>query len=241
MLRRCVTLLTIMLVAFAGTACREARMAAPLELVAGIPAWNVEQTMAVGWDAPFTFGPYTVKQIRRGWTKSNAWGFMGYESYQAGQSYEYLLDTGVAGKSWHCNCAVNVSQKVLEGMVGDGKLTWEVGAGQRLACSLRPPRDKPWRLALAASGASNAPMQGVLEGPGLTVRVRGTDKLEGTTIPLSEPVGYVFAVIGAMDGTVGAVQVINNGVLWLPDSPQQPALAAAAAALLLHQDISRKP
>ncbi|MBU4603850.1 MAG: hypothetical protein KKH66_02990, partial [Proteobacteria bacterium] len=81
---------------------------------------------------------------------------------------------------------------------------------------------------------------GVLEGPKLTIQVQGTDKLEGTTIPLSEPTGYVFSVAGQLSGTVGAVQVINDGLLWLPDSPQQEAMAAASAALLLYQDISRK-
>ena len=83
-------------------------------------------------------------------------------------------------------------------------------------------------------------MQGVVEGPKLTMKVRGTDNLEGSTIPLSEPTGYIFSITGPVSGTVGAVQVINNGLLWLPDSPQQGAMAAASAALLLYQDISRK-
>lgn len=241
MRRHCLILLLILLFAAGSSACREARMAAPVELLTAIPAWSVQETRVTGWDAPFAFGPYTVKDIRRGWSERTAWGFMSYESYRADQSYEYLLDHKPTGRAWRCNCAANVNQQVLEAMVGGGKLTWEVAAGQSLACTLRSPQGKVWRLALAASGASNAPMQGLLEGPGLSVRVLGTDKLEGTSVPLSEPTGYVFSIAGVVSGPVGAVQVINNGVLWLPDSPQQPVLAAAAAALLLYQDLSRKP
>jgi hypothetical protein len=39
---------------------------------------------------------------------------------------------------------------------------------------------------------------------------------------------------------VGAVQVIDRGLLWLPDSPQQGAMAAASAALLLQHHQKRK-
>ena len=240
MTRRCLAFCLILLFAVSATACREAQMAAPVELATAIQPWKVEQTRVTGWDAPFNFGPYTVKDIKRGWTKSTAWGFIAYESYRANQSYEYRLATGQGKKAWRCNCAANVNQQVLESMVGGGKLTWEMGAGQSLACSLRSPKGILWRLVLAAGGASNAPMQGVLEGPKLTMQVRGTDQLEGSTIPLSEPTGYVFSIIGPVSGTAGAVQVINNGLLWLPDSPQQGVMAAASAALLLYQDISRK-
>ena len=41
-------------------------------------------------------------------------------------------------------------------------------------------------------------------------------------------------------GPIGAVQVINNGILWLPVSPDQDALAAASAGLLLYQNVDRK-
>ena len=240
MTRRCLVFCLILLLAVSAMACSEAQMATPVELSTATQPWKVEQTRITGWDAPFTFGPYTVGDIKRGWTKSTAWGFIAYESYQADQSYEYSLRLGQGKKSWHCNCASKVNQQVLESMVGAGKLTWEMGAGQSLACSLRSPKGILWRLALAAGGTSNAPMRGVLQGPKLTMQVRGTDKLEGTKIPLSEPTGYVFSITGPVTGTAGAVQVINNGLLWLPDSPQQGAMAAASAALLLYQDISRK-
>ncbi|MCF8040622.1 MAG: hypothetical protein K9K65_08980 [Desulfarculaceae bacterium] len=240
MVRRCLACYLILLLAASGMACSEAQMAAPVELSTAVQPWKVEQTRATGWDAPFSFGPYTVRDIKRGWTKSTAWGFIAYESYRADQSYEYMLTTGQGNKAWHCNCAANVNQQVLESMVGGGKLSWEVSARRSLACSLRSPKGILWRLALASGGASNAPMKGVLEGPTLTMQIRGTNKLAGTTIPLSEPTGYVFSINGPVSGTAGAVQVINNGILWLPDSPQQGAMAAVSAAMLLYQDVSRK-
>ncbi len=240
MSRRWLICLVILSLALAAAACREARMAAPEEVVGIISAWKVEQTRFTGWDGPFSFGPYRVDHIRRGWSERTAWGFMSYESYRADQSYEFQVH-GPGGQAWHCNCASQVNQQVLECMLGGGKLTWELGAGQSLACSLKGPGGQLWRLGLAAAGASKSPMQGLLEGKELAVRVQGTDKLEGTGIPLGEPTGYIFSLAGSKTGPMGAVQVINNGILWLPTSPQQPALAATSAALLLYQDLSRKP
>ncbi|MCF8031603.1 MAG: hypothetical protein K9K66_01580 [Desulfarculaceae bacterium] len=239
MLRRFLPLLSILCLLMFAFACKEASMAVPTDLSVAAQTMKVEQTRIIGWDSPFDFGPYQVSQVQRGWTESTAWGFMIYESYKAEQSYQYAV-TKKGKKPWQCNCATNVNQQVLEGMVGGGKLTWELGAGQTLACSLKSPTGDLWRMALAASGRSGEPMQGLLVGPKLTITVQGTDKLEGSSIPLSEPTGYVFSVHTSTSGPVAAVQVINNGVLWLPHSPDADALAAASAALLLHQNVDRK-
>ena len=239
MLRRVALFALLACLALLAFACREAQMAIPPDLNLASPPMKVEQTRVIGWDSPFDFGPFHVSAVHRGWTEATAWGFMVYESYKAEQSYEFRI-AKQGGKPWQCNCATNVNQQVLEGMVAGGKLTWELGAGQSLACSLKGPGGQLWKLALAASGHSRAAMRGYLIGPKLTIQVQGTDKLEGSTIPLSEPTGYVFSVHTTTSGTIAAVQVINNGVLWLPNSPEQEPLAAASAALLLYQNVDRK-
>jgi len=240
MLRRLAPFVLLACLALMLFACKEARMAVPTELTVATQAMKVEQTRIIGWDSPFDFGPYKVSDVHRGWTSATAWGFIVYESYRAEQSYEYKI-ANKGGKPWQCNCANNVNQQVLEGMVGGGTLTWELGAGQSLACSLKAPDGKLWKLALAGGGHSRAIMRGVLVGPKLSIQVKGTDQLEGSGIPLSETTGYVFSVQGNdASGPIGAVQVINNGILWLPVSPDQDAMAAASAALLLYQNIDRK-
>ncbi len=69
----------------------------------------------------------------------------------------------------------------------------------------------------------------VLEGKELAVRVQGTDKLEGTVIPLGGPSGISSAWPGSKTGPMGAVQVINYGNMGGP-LRQLPALAATSAA-----------
>ena len=239
MLRRLLLLSLLLVFAVFSFACREARMAVPADLTAASQAMPVKQTRVIGWDSPFDFGPFHVSHVKRGWTNSTAWGIIIYESYKASQAYEFAM-ARQGGNPWQCNCATNVNQQVLEGLIGGGKLTWELGAGQSLGCTLKAPDGKLWKLALAASGRSRAAMQGVLVGPKLTINVKGTYQLEGTPIPLSDPTGYLFSLVGAARGPVGAVQVINNGVVWLPHAPEQDALAAASAALLLYQNVDRK-
>ncbi|MCB2226475.1 MAG: hypothetical protein KQH53_07325 [Desulfarculaceae bacterium] len=240
MLRRVLFLLPMLCLLLASLACQQARMAVPSELAVAAQTIKVKQTMVSGWDAPFDFGPYHVSRVQRGWTESTAWGFLGYEDYKAKQSYQFAIKSE-NGKPWQCNCATKVSQQVLESMVSGEKLTWELGAGENLACTLLGPKGEMWRMALAASGRARAVMRGLLKGPQLNISVEGTDKLEGTSLPMHGASGYVFWLKTATSsGLLGAVQVINNGLLWLPQSPERDVLAAASAALLLHQNVDRK-
>lgn len=239
--RRCLILgLLLLLAAALGSCGGSARMAAPKELTSVLTAWRVERGPGAGWEAPFSFGPYTVRDFRQGWSDEKAWAFLGSDAAQAGQSYEYRVATSSDAQPWRCNCAAMVSPKVLEAMAGPARPTWPPEPAESLACSLRSPQGILWRLALASGGAPGSPMQGELQGPKLFLTVRGVDKLEGEEAPAGQTTGYVYRVDGALKGTVGAVQVIGQGLLWLPDSPEQGAMAAASAALLLHHQQNRK-
>jgi hypothetical protein len=71
------------------------------------------------------------------------------------------------------------------------------------------------------------------------ITVQGTNRLAGTFLPLGETSGYSFAAAGK---TLAAVEVINNGAVWLaPDL--DPALrgpvTAAIASLLLFEELRK--
>ncbi|BEQ15031.1 hypothetical protein [Desulfoferula mesophila] len=217
-----------------------ARMAAPTELASVMPAWQVEQSLGAGWQDPFSFGPYTAQGFRQGWSDGKAWAFLGRDTDQAWQPFEYQVATSKGGEAWHCNCAARVSPEVLGAMAGPAKPDWPAKPSGSLACSLRSPQGILWRLALASGQETGSPMRGVLQGPKLTIAVRGTNRLEGEDSPSGQTTGYVFRVDGPLMGPVGAVQVIDPGLLWLPDSPDQGAMAAASAALLLQHHQNRK-
>ncbi len=80
-------------------------------------------------------------------------------------------------------------------------------------------------------------MQGTLSQGNQVLAVRGTNRLAGTPFPLGDTSGYVFEAGGR---TIAAVEVINNGAVWL--SPGlDPALCgpvtAAISALLLFEEL----
>ena len=216
------------------TACREARMAAPQQVTSQAQEWAIKETRIIGWDSPFNFGPYHVANVQRGWQETTAWGFLGYENYKSKQQFQYTVQRA-GGQPWVCNCATGVGQQVLQGMIGGGTLTWELTAATNFACSLKNG-DKIWRMVVASQGSSKLAMQGVLQGPGKDIQVKGTHELEGSSLGLSDPTGYTFY---SPQGPIAAVQVINNGIVWMLPGPDQDALAAASAGLLLYKDVSR--
>ena len=72
-----------------------------------------------------------------------------------------------------------------------------------------------------------------------SVAVKGTDRLAGTPLPLGETAGYIFEQAGK---PIAAVEVINNGAVWLsPDL--DPALrgpvTAAISSLLLFEELRK--
>jgi hypothetical protein len=204
----------------------------------------VQGRQIIGWDSDVTFGPYRAAGVRRGWTSTttfgSVWGNLDYSVLRADQRYEFdLLAPGAAPT--RCQCAVGVNQQWLDvGLGRGGELNLQMAGQYSLACALDPgDGSPPWRLTLGR-GATSPLLQGVLFGGQTAFQVRGTQRLAGTSMPLMEATGYEFQQDGQ---PLAAVEVINEGAVFMPPGPATPwsrAVAAASAALLLHQEIGRR-
>ena len=221
--------------------CREAQMASPPEL-SNTPPMKVSGRQGFGFNNNIAFGPFKVTGIGRGWRETTAWAFFSPENYNSRQSSEFTVQS-LGGLTLKANCATNVDQVVAERFLGSGSnpiRVSEVLAGRtNYVCGFKPLEGGPdWKLALGAD-AMRPLLAGVLSNGSQTIHVEGTNALEGSHIPLSEPTGYRFSLNGR---AVGAVEVINDGRVWMsPDlgPEQQSALAAGAAALMIYRDLRR--
>ncbi|NQT53106.1 hypothetical protein HQ576_13695 [bacterium] len=224
--------------------CTMARMAVPPQLAAQAQEMRVAGNRQLTFrNTTLTFGPYTIADIRHGWTETTAVGVhvkkLDFRSSQRRQRYQCTL-AEPGGRTWRVQCATGVRKNELTlGPFSRSTLEAEITADTLFVCDLLPSDGaKPWKL-IMEQGTGDAVLNGVL-GDGTTqVRVVGTRKLAGGAWPLTEATGYHFASGGQ---TLGAVEVINAGAVWLVPSAPQPtrsALAAAASALLLYRDLRK--
>lgn len=215
--------------------CTPARMALSPQLaagempVAGRQGWGVE---------PMLFGPYRAVDIHRGWRTTTAWGFLGYRSAQADQSYWFSLQRdGRPRFDAQCATGVQARDLDLQNFLGsDGTLGVELETAVLFACTFDGADGVNWRLVMN-QGTGEGAMNGFLSGGGHRIDVRGNQALEGGAWELSEATGYQLEQRGR---PIGAVEVINDGAVWLTASASadlRAGMAAAAAALLLYRDV----
>lgn len=221
--------LSLACAAFAGTGlifsgCHKAHMAVSPDLRIKAEAMPVKGRQGLVFRESFRFGPYHVTEVKRGWTTTLSW----WTVTQAKQSYHFtLIDSG--GTLWRAQCAVQA------------RMAEPLAASAALLGSFQPKAGgQEWRLTLSDAKIELIP-QGVLEGVltdgTTTIHVKGTRKLAGSPLPLSEATGYHFSLEGR---PIGAVEVINDGMVWLHPAiewPLRPVLAVTAAALLLYRDL----
>lgn len=233
------TLTAILAAAMALIGCRPAEMAAPPALTAAAPRMAVKGRPTFFSHSAMSFGPWRVTDIDRGWTKGSewgaAWGNVNYADRSATQDLSFTISPPT-GAPWKCRCTTRADQNLMR-IIGDSSsFTDEMAGNFSYACSFLPPAGRPWSMALGRQAGGRS-MQGFLGGPGGSFRIVGTSALKGSPIPLSEASGYVFDLGGQ---PVGAVEVINDGAVWInrgAPADHAGAMAAAAAALLLHQKI----
>jgi hypothetical protein len=231
---RCLAFLLLMPLA----GCQSARMAVPADLEARADAYPCSGRGGFSLSEKFSFGPYEVFQVKRGWTRRTTWTLALYENAKARQQYEFSLQTP-SGRIWQGQAATGVRRENLKSSIAGGELTWGLEKNMEYLARLGLP-DQPtaWTLTLAEKTADDVP-RGVLTDGTRTYQIAGSRNLAGSSIPLMETAGFLLR-----DGNrlVAAVDLINAGSVFLdrhlPAETRDP-LAAAAAALLLYRDIAR--
>lgn len=229
-------LLVIAASLFAG-GCQTARMAVPgfLEERADIYPCEGRQGFKIGED--FSFGPYQVRDVRRGWTQRVAWDLAFAEGSVRRQDFEFTVHAP-DGNRWRGNAVTGVRKHDISGRVGGGEWTWDLASEVNFLVRMEDERQAQfWTLAMA-EGRGDILMKGELSDGQIIYRVEGSNRLQGTSMPLADAAGFIF-YLGPR--AVAAVEVINQGVVFFDrelEPVQRDALAGASTALLLYRDIS---
>jgi len=218
----------------ASAAFKEAALRLPDDLatadrlaVSGRQGWKLTERL--------TFGRFTVHDVARSLTKGSDLKFGAakvafYEGSKRRQTFGFLVsDDGIL--TWRGTAATNLQRRALERGV-EIELRNKSGFAATLTPAGAP--DAAWTLELAET--YERPLKGTLKRGELVIEVEGTNRLAGSRLPLGETTGYYFRDGGR---TLAAVQVINNGAIWLasdlPDAQRGPVLAAISALLLFEE------
>ncbi len=219
----------------ASAALKEAALRLPDDLgtaerlpVSGRQGWKRVERLA--------FGPFTVHDVARSLTKGSDLKFGAdkvafYEGSKRRQTFGFLVSEN-GQLAWRGAAATNLHRRALE-----RGIEIELRNKSGFAATLTPAdaADAAWTLEL--SETSERPMKGTLKRGSAVIDVEGTNRLAGTRLPMGETTGYLFKEGGR---TLAAVQVINNGAVWLaPDlaAPQRGPILAAISALLLFEEL----
>ena len=220
------------------TGCTAARMQLPSDISAGASEMPVEGRKAFSFDESFSFGTYNILEVKRGWKETTAWGIFGFDSSHARQTYEFKIRS--YDHQLMANCATDVDWKSMQSdnfLDTGGTMNWELSSALVFACTFTEEKSgNTWKL-IMNQNTQNMVMDGVFTDNKLAILVKGTQKLSGSSLPLLDPTGYYFR---KDEKSIGAVEVINNGAVWIDSSQPkavQAALAGASGALMLYQDL----
>jgi len=230
--------LSALILALLLSSCQSAQMAIPASLQARSEVYPCIGRGGFTLSEQFSFGPYEVSDVHRGWTTQTAWGIIFFERSHTRQQYEYTLQ-GPSGAPWQGQAATGVRKSDLKGTVAGGDLTWGIDSDLNFVVRIgQGDKAKAWTLILA-EGNRDTTLKGKFSDGKTTYRVEGSHKLAGSPMPLMEPSGYL---IYKGKKLVAAVDVLNAGSVTFDSklsASKRAPLATAAAALLLYQDISQ--
>lgn len=177
------------------------------------------------------FGGYSAVDVRRSWTSGRDLRIDTYARERRAQEYAFTLREDDVPR-WTVECEARVFVQGLE-VASVSVLTDDRSS---LDCRLEPAGGGDgWRLGLEEQ--RERPLGGALSGPDGRYDVVGTNRIEGGKLPASQTTGYELR---SGERVVGAVEVIGGGAVRLrPElgATERAVLAAAAAALLLLEDL----
>ncbi|TPE45383.1 hypothetical protein [Pontibacter mangrovi] len=184
----------------------------------------------------FTIGDYTVANVHRGWKNSGGFNLFGYENIKAKQQHEFSL-MSAQGTEWYVFGASRLHEKNLKSSNGISiRLSPNL---EYYASYFTSPESGQWHLLTSDPGhyQDRQRFEGELSNGSTVYTVAPVYKFEGKSMPLPDIVGYEFK---AGKELLGAVQVLNNGKVWLqPNLPDDTrmVLASAMASLLLYEKL----
>ena len=185
----------------------------------------------------FQIGHYTVANIHRGWRNMGGFSIFSFNNISAKQQYEFSIQDG-KGSEWYVFGASRLKDKSLRSNTG---VTIDVGPNiEYYASHFTSPESGQWHLLTADPNQylRRRKFQGELSNRTTTYTIAPVYNFEGKGLPMSDLIGYEFK---EGDKVVGAVQVINNGKVWV--SPQlspdtRMVLASGIASLLLYEKLN---
>lgn len=211
--------------------CQTARLPVPDSLVTA-ERLAVSGRQGLQLRQRLRFGSYVAHPINRSWTRGRDRGAtLAARQLERRQTYRFTLqDSDV--EYWFVAChasaqSIRIDLGVIEAHPADESA---------LYCNLQSATDRLAAWELELQERRGRPLAGTLELGDTRFDVDGTNRLEGA-LPMGSTTGYEIRSDGDV---VGAVEVINNGAVWLSpdlDLEQRRLLAAAAAALLLLEDL----
>lgn len=210
---------------FAG-ACAPATMRVPEEL-AQAPALEVEGRQGLRVRERLRFGTFEAVEVKRSWIRGSDWRILAYEREKRDQSFSFTVtESGEA--RWRTDCKVRLRTRGVD-IAGYEMRTEDRSS---LDCSLISAAGERWLLSLTER--RERPLDGTLSGAGRSFQVAGTNRLEGSPLPVEGASGYEVREGGRV---AAAIEVLNDGRVWIPASEDAALLAATAAALLLVEDL----
>lgn len=229
-----------LLLIFAGVAlggCSVAHMALPRDSQGELSELPVEGLFLLIVRNSFQFEPYHVTDVHQGWTKAKGWSIAGYSASKAKQKYGFSIDeSGRAIRDVQCVSRADWQKMDLENFLGSGTSA-TFGYNRQLLCIMtKEGGGEPAKLVMAQS-ASELIMEGAMTDGDTRIDISVTYMLAQSPLKMGDPTGYLFHIGGRF---VGAVEVINEGTVWIHNAvtPEtRSALAAASAVLLMSKDI----
>jgi hypothetical protein len=234
---RTAPLLFILVTGLSLSGCKVAHMAIPKNLQSGTSKLAVEGRSLSIFSKSFRFGSYEATNIHRGWTKGKGVSIEGLSVSGAEQKYEFSVSE-LDRTPWDVQCTTEADWSKLEtkGLLGGG-FGIEFSSNQQLVCILKQEGVKKASELVMAQSIEDDVFQGAMSKGAARIEVSATHKLDTTSLKMKKATGYLFQMEGR---PVGAVEVINKGTVWLDNSvapDTRSAIAAAAAAMLLYQNV----
>ena len=219
----------------AALSCTEARMPLSPQLRSSAMEFPVAGREGLVFSKEFSFGPYRVVRVRRGWVEKLTVGFGGVNSSETRDSFEFEMLS--SDGSWIGKCAGALAQQRVEyDRVFGGAFSWDLAADTGFVCRLTGPKGSgDWQLVMR-QGPDDRALSGVLRTRTDMLEVRGISALDGSPLELSTASGYEFRYHGRL---AGGVEVMNAGRVWIVPSaccPREAMIAALSSALLLYRD-----